>query len=171
MSTKYLIVVFISMVVAACDGGSDGAPPVNTAPTISQVPAQSTGANQASQPISFSVSDEQVGNLGLTAMSDNQLVVPDGGLILGGSDTSRTITISPVSDTLGDAFVTIIVTDTDGLSASTSFLLTITPQQKSLQQFTRTSFADSADGEPELINAVEFAQDADDDDFADLLAQ
>ena len=40
-----------------------------------------------------------------------------------------------------------------------------------MQQFIRAAFASSADDDPELINAVEFAQDADDDDFADLLAQ
>ena len=29
----------------------------------------------------------------------------------------------------------------------------------------------SADGDPALVNALEFTQDADGDDFADLLAQ
>jgi hypothetical protein len=158
------------MLIAACGGGSDSAPPAaNTAPGISPIADQSTDANKQSQPISFNVSDERVDDLSFDLSSDNQQVVPNDGLTLGGSDVNRTITITPVSDTLGDAFVTVIVTDSDGLSASTSFLLTITAEQLSMQQFTRMSFAEAADDLPELVNAVEFTQDADADDFADLL--
>ena len=79
--------------------------------------------------------------------------------------------MTPVIDTLGDAFITIIVTDQAGVSASTSFLLTIAPQQVSLQQFVRSEFAKAKDGEPAFINAIAFDQDAENDDFADLLAQ
>ena len=50
-------------------------------------------------------------------------------------------------------------------------MLTIVPQQISLQQFVRAEFDLAADDEPQLINAIEFDQDAEDDDFADLLAQ
>ena len=83
---------------------------------------------------------------------------------------SRTLTVNPVVDMTGDAMITIIVRDAENLAASSSFLLTVTAEQKSMQQFTRDNFVSTPDDEPELINAVEFAQDADDDDFADLLA-
>ena len=117
------------------------------------------------------MSDEQPDNLSFTVMSDNLQLVADDGLVLGGSGTSRSITVSPVIDRTGDAVVTIIVTDAQELSASTSFLVTVDPEVKSLQQFTRETFAAPADSEPELVNAVEFVQDAGGDDFADLLAQ
>ena len=174
MKARITTIALISVLVGACSsGGSDAPPPppANMAPTISQIQDQSTTANQASAPIAFTVSDEDVGSLSFTLMSDNQPVVPDDGLVLGGSGTSRTLTVTPVVDTLGDSMLTIIVTDTGGLSASASFLLTIAAEQQSLQQFTRDTFALAADGDPELINAVEFTQDAEDDDFADLLAQ
>lgn len=171
MKTRYTAMALISMLIAACGGGSGNTPPAaNAAPTISPIADQSTDANKESQPISFNVTDEQVSNLSYELASDNQQVVPDDGLVLGGNGANRTLTITPVVDTLGDAFVTVIVTDADGLSASTSFLLTIAPEQLSLQQFARTSFAGSADDAPEFVNAVEFTQDADEDDFADLLA-
>ena len=172
MNFRYASIAVVSFLVAACDGGSSTAPPAaNQAPTISAITDLSTPANQASQPISFTVADEQVGSLSFSLMSDNADVVSDDRLQLGGSGTDRTLTATPVADTTGDAFVTIIVTDSAGLSASTSFLLTVDPQQQSMQLFTRDAFGEDADDEPSLVNAIEFAQDADDDEFADLLAQ
>ena len=103
------------------------------------------------------------------ATSDRQTVVPDDGLSVGGSGASRTVTATPVEDTVGDALITIVVTDQDGLSASSAFFITIDPEQRSVQQFVRDAFADEPDDEPLLINAVEFVQDADEEDFADLL--
>ena len=174
MKYKIQIVALIGLLVAGCGGGSDFSPapaPVNTAPTISAIADQNTTANEQSAAIAFTVTDEQTSNLSISVSSDNQQVVSDSGLVLGGNGTTRSLTITPVIDTLGDAFITIIVSDQAGLLASTSFLLTIIPQQKSIQQFVRTEFAQVEDGEPALINAVAFEQDADNDDFADLLAQ
>jgi len=145
-----------SVLLAACGGDSaDNRAPVNQAPSITAIGDQNTVANTTSQPIAFVVTDEQAGNLQISATSDRQLLVPDGSLSLNGGGTERTLSVSPVADMTGDAFITIVVTDQGGLSASTSFLLIV----------------GSEDDEPAFINAVEFAQDADDDDFADLLAQ
>ena len=172
MKIRYASIAIVSFLAAACDGSSSIAPPAaNQAPTISAITDQSVLANQASQPLTFTVADEEVANLSFSLMSDNVEVVAVDGLQLGGNGTSRTLTVTPVVDTTGDAFVTIIVTDNGGLSASTSFLLTINPQQASMRQFTRDSFGENADEEPDFVNAIEFAQDADDDEFADLLAQ
>lgn len=171
MNFKYQVVALLGLIAAGCDGSGSLPAPVNQAPTISTIPDQSTEANQQSAPIAFTVADEQVSSLAVTAMSDNQHVVPDAALELGGAGTSRTLRATPELDMLGDAFITIFATDAQGLTASESFLLTIDPQQASMQQFTRTSFALAEDGEPGLINALQFDQDADNDDFADLLAQ
>lgn len=43
------------------------------------------------------------------------------------------------------------------------------PMMQSFSAFVRTVFADPADAQPRDIIAVEFVQDAQDDDFADLL--
>ena len=171
MKIKIHIATLLSLLVAGCGGSGSSPAPVNAAPTISAIADQNTTANEQSAAIAFTVMDEQISNLSISASSDNQQVVPDSELVLGGSGTMRSVTITPVIDTLGDAFITIIVTDQAGLSASTSFLLTVVPQQVSLQQFVRTTFADAEDGDPALINAIAFDQDADNDDFADLLAQ
>lgn len=170
MKLRSLSIVLVSALVAAC--GDSGSDPVamNVPPTISAIADQSIDANTTSAAIGFTVSDEQPGSLTFAITSDNQAVVPDGALALGGSGNNRNLTATPIIDTTGEAFITIVVTDTDGLGASTSFLLTVDPQVISIQQFTRDTFAAPANGEPALVNAIEFTQDADGDDFADLLA-
>ena len=170
MTFKTQVAALLGLIAVGCGGSGSAPAPANQAPTISAIADQSAEANQQSAPIAFTVTDEQVASLIVTAMSDNQQVVPDSGLELGGGGSNRTLSATPVIDMLGDAFITIFATDAEGLTASESFLLTIDPQQLSIQQFTRTSFSQAEDGEPELINALQFEQDADNDEFADLLA-
>ena len=170
MRVSIASLVLLTALLAACDNSSNTPPPVNQAPTVAAIAATSTTANGASQPISFEVSDENPATLQLTATSDNPLLVTDDAIVIGGSDGSRTLTITPTTDMTGDAQISVVAVDAGGLMDGASFLLTVTAEQKSMQQFTRDSFADDADDDPPLINAVEFAQDADEDDFADLLA-
>jgi len=169
MKIKIQIVTLLTLLVAGCGGSGSSPAPVNRTPTISAIADQSTSANVSSTAIAFSVTGAS--SLSYSVSSDNLQVVTDAGIDLVTNGASGSITVTPVIDTLGDAFITIIVTDQAGLSASTSFLLTIIPQQLSLQQFVRTEFAQVEDGKPALINAVAFDQDAENDDFADLLAQ
>jgi len=169
MNFKIQIIVLLSLLIIGCDGSGSSPAPISTAPTISAITDQSTSANVASSAIGFTVSSAT--GLSYSVTSDNQQVVPDAGINLVTNGASGSITVTPVVDTLGDAFITIIVTDLAGLSASTSFLLTIVPEQISIQQFVRSEFAQAEDGNPALINAVAFDQDAENDDFADLLAQ
>ena len=172
MKAMYLGFAALTVCVSACsNGSSDNQAPVNQAPGITAIADQSTTANGTSAPIPFTIADENVSSLAVTVSSDRQQVVADSGLLLGGTGNERSVTITPVVDSTGDAFITIIVTDQAGLSASTSFLLTVDPEQKSMQQFARDLFVTDEDDDPVLINAVEFAMDAEADDFADLLAQ
>lgn len=173
MKIDKTVIALTGLVIAGCGGSGSGPAPVaaNQAPTISAIPDQSTMANQQSPAIGFTVTDEQTSALTITASSENQDVVADQAIDIGGSGANRTIKITPVSDTLGDSFITIFATDSQGLTASSSFLLTIDPQMLSMQQFARDGFAKGPNGDPGLVNAIEFQQDADADDFADLLAQ
>ncbi len=169
MKFKIQIITLLSLLVAGCGGSGSAPAPVSTAPTISAIADQSTSANVSSSAIAFTVTSAS--SLSFSVSSDNQQVVPDADIDLTINGASGSITVTPVIDTLGDAFITVLATDQAGLSASTSFLLTIIPQQLSFQQFVRAEFAKPQDSEPALVNAVAFDQDADNDDFADLLAQ
>lgn len=171
MTIKHASLLMAALVVAACSNSGPDGQERNQPPTISAIADMSVTANQTSPAIGFTVTDEQPDNLSVAVISDNPQVVPEDGLILSGAGTARQLTVTPEVDRVGDAFVTVTVTDASGLTAGSTFLLTVDPEQKSMQQFTRASFAVDADGQPELVNAVEFDQDADSDDFADLLAQ
>ncbi len=177
MKTKFYYLALCGVLAAGCDRSGGNPTPINAAPnaapTISATADQSIEANVQSMAIGFTVTDDltPASNLAITASSSDMDVVPNDGITVGGSDGSRSLSITPVVDTVGDTLITIMVTDSAGLSASTAFMLTVDPQQLSYQQYFRSTFADAPSNAPRLINAIEFVQDAAGDDFADLLAQ
>lgn len=172
MTIKYVCLIVAGAFLAGCSGGGGvGQVPANQAPTISSIADQVVVANAVSDPIPFNVSDDQLSALSLSITSDRQDVVPNANLSVVGSGAARSIVVTPVSDTVGDALITIIASDPSGLSASSAFFVTVDAEQRSMQQFAREEFATEADDEPSLINAVDFLQDAEEDDFADLLAE
>lgn len=156
--------------LAACSSSNnDGPARSNQAPAITPIGDQTISANITSMPIPVSVSDEAVGQLTFQVLSDNPDVVPIDGLVITGNSNPFLLTATPTGDVTGDTLVTVITTDNGGLSASATFLLTVAPQQLSLQQFTRDTFAADENSDPVAINAIEFQADADNDDFSDLL--
>ena len=172
MKTKLYFLLLAAVFAAGCGSSNNNLPPVNVAPTIAAIADQAIEANVQSMPIDFTVSDDQpIANLTIAVTSSDSDVVPDDGITVGGSGGSRSLIITPVIDTVGDTLITVMVTDSAGLSASTAFMLSVNPQQASFQQFFRSTFADAATDAPRPINAIEFDQDAAGDDFADLLAQ
>ncbi|TAK93938.1 MAG: hypothetical protein EPO07_17505, partial [Verrucomicrobia bacterium] len=56
--------------------------------------------------------------------SDTNLV-PNANIVFGGSGSNRTVTITPAANQSGITTITILVTDGEGLSASTAFTLTV----------------------------------------------
>ncbi len=99
--------------------------PVNTAPTISDITDKTINEDTTSDSISFSVRDEAVEQLTLSASSSNAALVPVSNIIFGGGGTSRTIRITPAQNQFGSSTVTLTVRDAGGLSATDSFVLTI----------------------------------------------
>jgi subtilisin-like proprotein convertase family protein len=106
---------------AACDAPDQ--PPGIAAP-----PAQTTVEDQALGPIAFMVNDVLTAPEALivTAASSNPAVVALGGLALGGSGATRTLTITPVANAFGDTTITLQVSDGTSV-VSAPFLLTVTP--------------------------------------------
>ena len=110
---------------------------VNDAPEISDIPDQTTAEDTSTGAISFSVSDvdNDAGLLSVTAVTGNGTIVPQSSITLGGSGSTRTISILPAANlntwnktTSLENPITITVTVSDGsLSRSDSFMLTVTP--------------------------------------------
>ena len=109
MKIKIQIVTLLSLLVAGCGGSGSSPAPVSRAPTISAIADQSTSANVSSTAIAFSVTGTS--SLSYSVSSDNLPVVTDAGIDLVTNGASGSITVTPVIDTLGDAFITILATD------------------------------------------------------------
>jgi hypothetical protein len=107
-------------------------PPANSPPTISSVGPVSVQLNGISQLITFSVGDAETpaGGLIVTATSSNPTLVPPSGLVLGGSGADRTLTIVPARKKSGTAVITLSVTDADGATTTTTFVVTVTRRIK-----------------------------------------
>jgi subtilisin-like proprotein convertase family protein len=99
---------------------------VNDAPTISDVPDQSTTLNTATAAIPVTVGDVETaaGSLTMSGSSSNTGLVPNGNIVFGGSGANRTVTVTPAVGQTGTATITVTVTD-GALSASDTFVLTV----------------------------------------------
>ena len=102
--------------------------PVNDLPTISAIANVITLEDTATGPIAFTVGDVEtpLGSLTITATSNDQTLVPDGNIVLGGSGANRTVNVTPAANANGGP-ATITVTVSDGTSSVTeTFDVTVT---------------------------------------------
>ena len=98
----------------------------NTAPTISDIAAQSISADSNTGAIAFTIGDAQTveSSLTLSGSSSNTTLVPNASIVFGGSGASRTVTVTPASSQSGTATITVTVSD-GSLTASDTFVLTV----------------------------------------------
>ncbi|HIK91834.1 MAG TPA: tandem-95 repeat protein [Planctomycetes bacterium] len=88
--------------------------PVNDAPTITTIVDQTLLEDTVTGAIAFTIGDAETaaGTLTVTATSNDQTLVPDGNITLGGSGASRTINVLPsVNQSGGPATITVTVDD------------------------------------------------------------
>ena len=100
-----------------------------TAPTISSIPNRSTVESTVSAVTNFTVGDLETpaADLIITAQSSDPVLIPNANIAIGGSGTSRTVTITPTAALRGSATITLTVTDGDLQSTSSFFLFTVNP--------------------------------------------
>ncbi|MEW6302216.1 MAG: immunoglobulin domain-containing protein [Verrucomicrobiota bacterium] len=133
----------------------------NTAPAISDLPHRTATNGVPSGPHVFRISDLHTVNdqLLVTAVSDNQAVLPDGNISLGTRGRDRTITMTPVGG--GTATVTVTVSD-GALSGSDTFQVTVSggpvtppsistpPQSQTVNAGANVTFSVTASGSTPL---------------------
>ncbi|HKQ39686.1 MAG TPA: hypothetical protein VJ063_16535 [Verrucomicrobiae bacterium] len=100
--------------------------PLNSPPAISHVPDLWILKTRLAGPISFTVADAEStpASLEVTVTSSNPAVLPQSGLTLTGSGSSRALTIDPTNARFGVSTVTLTVSD-GSATASVSFQVTI----------------------------------------------
>ena len=108
---------------------SGSAPDANNFPTISTVPNQTIRVDTATDPLPFQVGDVETPAdlLNVTGVSSNPTLVPNEGIIFGGAGADRNVTIAPNFDAVGTTTITLTVTDGGGKTASSSFVVTVLP--------------------------------------------
>jgi hypothetical protein len=102
---------------------------VSGVPSISGLVDVSIPANSNTGPMPFLVSDAvtPATSLVVTATSGNTTLVPNSpaNLTLAGTDTNRTLTVTPAAGEQGTANIDVVVTDGNGEMATNSFTLTV----------------------------------------------
>ena len=95
--------------------------------TVSAIPNQNLPVNGSSGPIAYVVTDTQDGPdaVQYSKTTDNASLLPLGNIVLGGSGTNRTISVTPVAGQSGFANVTLTVSDSLGISVTRAFLVTV----------------------------------------------
>lgn len=102
-------------------------PPANTPPVISGIANQTTTTGVAVGPITFVIVDLETAptSLVVTGSSNNPALVPNSGIILGGTGSNRTVTVVPLAGQTGTATITLTVTDGGSLASFTTFTVTV----------------------------------------------
>src|SRR6185295_8340389 len=100
---------------------------VNDTPTISSLPDQTIYTGSPAGPISFVVGDIETPANALTVAgtSSNPTLVPNANIVFGGSGANRTVTVTPIANQTGTATISLTVADSNGGTASISFVLTV----------------------------------------------
>ncbi len=122
-----------TITVTVNDGGSSNnivtrsfAVTVNQPPIISSITNYAIAVDTRTPPIPFVISDAETApeNLVLSAIASNPVLVPQAGIVFGGSSTNRTVTVSPGAGQVGTSDITIAVSDGFATNNST-FRLTV----------------------------------------------
>lgn len=100
---------------------------VNQLPTISAISDKRVNQGTALPAIPFTIGDAEtpVASLILSADSSNLTLLPQSGIVFGGTGANRTVTLTPAQFQSGQSVVTITVTDAAGGESTRTFLLTV----------------------------------------------
>jgi hypothetical protein len=110
-------------------------PLMSADPLISDVPDQVIPQDSSTTLLYLTVGDSETSFSGLvvTATSSNSLLVPNDAahLTIAGTTAQRTIAVTPLAGQTGSTTVTMLVTDGDGATSDSSFILVVTPPNTS----------------------------------------
>jgi type VI protein secretion system component Hcp len=101
----------------------------SAAPSLTLGSASVTTNEDTPVVTSFNISDDysSLETLTLAATSSDASIVAPGGLVFSGTGSGRALTVTPVANASGTVTVSLKVTDTAGLSTTSSFTLTVNP--------------------------------------------
>ena len=103
-------------------------PVLNSAPTMTVLPNLTINQGTNTGVIAFTIGDAETpaGNLTLSGLSSNSNLVLNANIVFGGTLSSRTVTITPLTNQSGTATITVNVFD-GTVTTTRSFVLTVNP--------------------------------------------
>ncbi|KPA15074.1 hypothetical protein MHK_004719, partial [Candidatus Magnetomorum sp. HK-1] len=103
---------------------------VNDVPVISIISNTSTGKNTTTSTLSFTATDVEDApcSMNITATSSNTILIPNSNISYGCDAGNYTISVMPAPAQDGVATITVTIEDTNGLTATTFFAVTVTNQ-------------------------------------------
>ena len=129
----------------------------NTLPTLTAIADQTLSEGGSVNNLAVTVGDLETpaAQLLLTAATSNSDLLPLTGIGIGGTDATRTVSITPEKGKSGTATVTLSVTDGVGAAASSSFVVTV--QAATGTQFVTNTFSSTTSlSVPDIGNAGVF---------------
>ena len=101
---------------------------LNTAPTITAFADQTIASGSSTGALAFTVGDSETaaGALTVSGSSSNTTLVPNVNILFSGSNSNRTVSITPAATLSGTSTITVSVSD-GALTTGTSFVLSVDP--------------------------------------------
>jgi hypothetical protein len=167
-TTSLALLAAATWVAAGCSSSDrDRQPPTqatNAAPVITAIGNVTVNQDTVVGPIGFGISDNEsaAGMLTVTATASDATIFPVDGIIVGGSDTNRTITLTPLEARTGTSTIALLVADPQGATTTRMFTVTVNAQAASFRDTTLSTFAKADTEAPATLNGFTFTQDADD---------
>ena len=175
-----VIAVFVSaaaVLIAGCSGGGNdmkSSTPAAQAPQITGASSLDLNQDTTSAPQMYRVQDPDSppDSLAVSVATSDADVLPLSSLVIGGSGTDRSLTITSSAEVVGSSMVTLTVRDPGGLTATTTLMVRVNPVLVSFRTLTNGSFAMPEAGDLAKVSGVTVQPDADDDPTAfDALLQ
>ncbi|MBF0133300.1 MAG: tandem-95 repeat protein [Magnetococcales bacterium] len=105
--------------------------PVNDDPVITPIANVTIDEDKATNTLTFQVSDgdNKTGELTVKGVSSNTDLIPADNIVIAGTETDRTIVLTPVADRFGESTITLTLSDSASppLTAKTTFKVTVRP--------------------------------------------
>jgi len=119
--------LFVSGTATQTTNTFEFGPVFNARPTVSDIANQSGVSGAAVGPISFTVGDRETNPalLVVSATSSNTTLVPNTNIVVTGSGSNRSITVTPAANQTGTAIITVQVIDAQGGIGSDTFSIDV----------------------------------------------
>jgi hypothetical protein len=100
---------------------------VTASPTITSIPNQTLKMNSSSAKLSFTIadSDSNLTNLIVKAVANNPILLPTNSFLFVGSSSNRNLYVTPATNQVGAAVVTMTVTDESSNQGSSAFTVNV----------------------------------------------